>query len=65
MAIACAVASGREIIAFDEPTSGLGFGHMMQFAALLRQLAEQGRTVIVVAHDNELIEAVADYLLVL
>ena len=65
VAIACAVASGRQIVAFDEPTSGLGYGHMMQFAALLKKLAEQGRTVIVVTHDAELIEAVADYLLVL
>ena len=65
VAIACAVASGRKIVAFDEPTSGLGYGHMLQFAALLRQLSEQGRTVIVVTHDTELIETAADYLLVL
>ncbi len=65
VAIACAVASGRRIVAFDEPTSGLGYGHMMQFATLLKKLVERGRTVIVVTHDTELIEAVADYLLVL
>lgn len=52
-------------MAFDEPTSGLGYGHMMQFAALLRTLADQGRTVVVATHDTKLIEAVADYLLVL
>ncbi len=65
VAIACAVASGRQIVAFDEPTSGLGYGHMLQFAALLKHLAEQGRTVVVVTHDTELIETAADYLLVL
>lgn len=65
VAIACAMASGRQVVAFDEPTSGLGYGHMMQFAALLRKLATQGRTVIVVTHDTELIEVAADHLLVL
>ncbi len=65
VAVACAVASNRPIVLFDEPTSGLGYGHMMRFAALLTELTSQGRTVVVVTHDSELIEAVADYLLVL
>lgn len=65
VAVACAIASGRKIVAFDEPTSGLGLGHMLQFAKLLRHLAESGRTVIVVTHDAELIEVAADFLLVL
>ncbi|WP_350454792.1 ABC transporter ATP-binding protein [Slackia heliotrinireducens] len=65
VAVACAVASGRPMIAFDEPTSGLGLDHMLRFADLLRRLVEQGRTVIVVTHDAELIQTAADYLLVL
>ena len=57
VAIACAAASGRDILLFDEPTSGLDYEHMQQTAQLFRQLREQGRTILVVTHDSELIEA--------
>ena len=57
LAIACALASGREILLLDEPTSGLDHAHMMETAMLLRQLRDQGTTILVVTHDSELIRA--------
>ena len=61
LAIACAVASGREILLFDEPTSGLDFAHMKQICSLLRKLKKMGRSIIVVTHDSELIKNSCDY----
>ncbi len=55
LAIACALASEREIILLDEPTSGLDHRHMQETADLLKQLCERGITVLVVTHDSELI----------
>ncbi len=55
LAIACALASGREILLLDEPTSGLDYRHMEETAALLKQLQQMGTTVLVVTHDTELI----------
>ena len=55
LAIACALASGREILLLDEPTSGLDHAHMMETARLLQQLRDMGTTVLVVTHDAELI----------
>ncbi|MBQ9663437.1 MAG: ABC transporter ATP-binding protein [Oscillospiraceae bacterium] len=57
LAIACALASGREIIMLDEPTSGLDHAHMLETAALLKQLKARGITILVVTHDSELIRA--------
>lgn len=57
LAIACALASGREILLLDEPTSGLDHAHMMETAYLLEQLVAMGTTIIVVTHDSELIHA--------
>lgn len=57
LAIACALASGREILLLDEPTSGLDHAHMMETAALLKQLQNLGTTILVVTHDSELIQA--------
>ena len=61
VAVACAVASGREILLFDEPTSGLDYIHMKQICDLLKRLKEMGRTVIVVTHDAELIKGCCGY----
>ncbi len=65
VAIACAVASECEVLLFDEPTSGLDLRHMEQTAELLQRLAQMGKTVIVVTHDSELIEACCEHVVTL
>ena len=57
LAIACALASGRDLLLFDEPTSGLDYAHMKETAALLEKLRSMGTTILVVTHDSELIRA--------
>ena len=61
VAVACAIASGREILLFDEPTSGLDYTHMLQIGQILRDLKALGKTVIVVTHDRELIKECCDF----
>ncbi len=61
LAVACAIASGREILLFDEPTSGLDYTHMLQIGQILRNLKKLGKTVIVVTHDRELIKECCDF----
>ena len=55
LAIACALASGREILLFDEPTSGLDYAHMKKTAKLMKKICSMGTTILVVTHDSELI----------
>ena len=57
LALACALASGRELLLLDEPTSGLDYAHMKETAALLEKLRSMGTTILVVTHDSELIRA--------
>ena len=64
LAVACALASGREILLLDEPTSGLDHAHMLETAALLKQLRSRGITVLVVTHDSELIRESCDRMIV-
>ena len=45
---------GKDLIILDEPTSGLDRYHMEQVGELLRQLASQGKAILVVTHDEEL-----------
>lgn len=63
VAIASALASGRDIIIFDEPTSGLDLKHMNEVATSIKYLKEHGKTVIVVTHDTEFINACCDIII--
>ncbi|MBT1175314.1 energy-coupling factor ABC transporter ATP-binding protein [Bifidobacterium sp. LC6] len=54
VAIGSALMCGKDLIILDEPTSGLDRYHMEQVGELLHQLAAQGKTVLVVTHDEEL-----------
>ena len=60
VAVACAIASCREVLLFDEPTSGLDYTHMLQISQILKDLKAIGRTIIVVTHDRELIKECCD-----
>ena len=60
VAVACAIASCREVLLFDEPTSGLDYTHMLQISQILKDLKAIGRTIIVVTHDRELINECCD-----
>ncbi|MCR4735554.1 MAG: ATP-binding cassette domain-containing protein, partial [Treponema sp.] len=61
LAVACAIASGRDIMLFDEPSSGLDYTHMLQIGKMLNELKAMGKTVIVVTHDRELIKECCDF----
>ena len=61
--IGIAYLSNRDIIVLDEPTSGLDGFHMKIISALIRQLSEKGKTVIIITHDVEFTSKVADTIL--
>ena len=53
MAIARALAMDPEIIYFDEPTSALDPELIGEVLAVMRQLAEDGMTMLVVTHEMD------------
>lgn len=55
VAIACVLASEKDIIIFDEPTSGLDYKHMLQVSEILKKLQQAGKSIYVITHDMELI----------
>lgn len=52
--VAAAMLSDKPLIVMDEPTSGLDRGNMEQVGRLLQQLKTQGKTIVVITHDEEL-----------
>ena len=65
VAIASAVASDKEILVFDEPSSGLDYRHMLEVAENIRSLQEKGKSILLITHDPELIYKCCTYLLFL
>ena len=61
LAIACALSfSGRRIRILDKPAGGLDGQNMRLIAERLKSEARNGRTILVITHDRELIESCCD-----
>ena len=56
VAIARAIAQAPPIILADEPTGNLDSGSTKEIMGILKNLHEEGRTVILITHDNEIAE---------
>lgn len=65
LGLASALLGEPELLILDEPLDGLDPAGQKVFKALLRALAEEGRTAVVSSHDMADIEALADYIVVI
>ena len=63
MAIARGLAANPEIIYFDEPTSALDPELIGEVLNVMRHLAEEGMTMLVVTHEMEFARNVSNYVL--
>ena len=54
VAIARAIAQAPPIILADEPTGNLDSGSTKEIMEILKGLHEEGRTVILITHDNDI-----------
>jgi ABC-type sugar transport system ATPase subunit len=60
IAIARALRLGADTVLLDEPTAALGVRETAQAAELIETLRNQGKAVLIVTHDMELVFDVAD-----
>ena len=63
--IAMALAQDTPVVLLDEPTTYLDVGHQLGMMARAKELADQGRTVVMVLHDLSLALQTADRVLVM
>ena len=63
--VAVAMLSDKPLILLDEPTSGLDWGSMQQVGRLMQALKAQGKTLLVITHDEELAAAWCDRVITL
>jgi ABC-2 type transport system ATP-binding protein len=65
LGIAAALLGDPEVLLFDEPVNGLDLDGVRWIRGLLRQLADEGRTVLVSSHLLGEVEQIADRLVVI
>ncbi|WP_084543604.1 ABC transporter ATP-binding protein [Boudabousia marimammalium] len=65
VACAQAVMSNTPVLLFDEPTSNLSVPAIADFAALLRRLKADGKTLVVAEHRLAFLEGLADQVLLM
>ncbi len=53
LAIVTSILSGKKVLIFDEPTSGLDYERMINVSNELKDLAKEGRCIIIISHDME------------
>lgn len=63
--IAMALAQNAQVLLLDEPTTYLDISHQLQLMALARNLADMGKTVVMVVHDLSLALEHGDQILLL
>ncbi len=59
------LATNSQILIFDEPTRGIDVGAKQEIYRLMRDLAEEGKSIIMVSSDMEEILGMADRILVM
>ena len=65
LGIAAALLPDPELLVLDEPTNGLDPAGIVEIRLLLRQLADEGRTVVVSSHLLSEIETACDALVMI
>ncbi|HWB88709.1 MAG TPA: ABC transporter ATP-binding protein [Acidimicrobiia bacterium] len=65
LALAAAILGDPQLLILDEPLDGLDPAGQHAFRARLRDLAADGRTVVVSSHDLADVEALADHVIVI
>lgn len=60
LSLACCVANGAKLLLLDEPVAGIQPEYRNKIATLIKQMKEQGKTILLIEHNTDFISEVAD-----
>jgi ABC-type branched-subunit amino acid transport system ATPase component len=65
LGICCCLATGAQILLLDEPVAGIHPDMILRISQYIRGIADQGRLVVFVEHDIEMVRQTADFVIVM
>jgi len=65
LVLAIQLTAAPDVVLLDEPTRGLDYQAKRQFTTIVRELAAEGRALVLATHDVELVAVAADRVVVL
>lgn len=63
--LACCIANDPQFFLLDEPVAGVNPVFREKLATVIRQIKDQGKTLLIIEHNTDFIETVADQILFL
>jgi energy-coupling factor transport system ATP-binding protein len=60
LALAAILIPDPQVLLLDEPTRGLDYVQKQRLADILRELRDEGKTILMATHDVELVAAATD-----
>ncbi len=63
--LACCIANNPKVLLLDEPVAGVNPLYRERLSEIITQLKEQGKTLLIIEHNTDFIEKVADKILFL
>lgn len=63
--LACCLASGAPVLLLDEPVAGVNAHYRDQLSTVIKQQKQEGKSLLIIEHNSDFIEAVADEILFL
>ena len=65
LTLVCCIANGADFLLLDEPVAGINPEYRQKMVGLLHTLRTEGKTIVMIEHNTEFIQAVADTLIFL
>lgn len=65
LTLACLMANDTRVVLLDEPVAGVNPVYRDRLTAIIRQLKQQGKAILIIEHNTDFIETAADNILFL
>jgi branched-chain amino acid transport system ATP-binding protein len=63
LTIGCCIANNADLLLIDEPVAGIDKDNLLKIKNLIKQLKQEGKTILQIEHNTDYINATSDHIL--
>ena len=60
LTLGCCIANNADLLLIDEPVAGIDKSNLLKITSLIKQLRQEGKTILQIEHNNDYITATSD-----